>query len=806
MGTKVRRVFRWVVRAVLGLTLLAVLLAAAVVFTFRGSLPQLRGSARLAGLQAAVTVDRDALGVPTVRAGSRADAARATGFLHAQERFFQMDLSRRNAAGELAELVGKEVVSMDRRMRFHRLRGVARQVVEQLPAEHRELLRAYAEGVNAGLAALWVRPPEYVALRAAPRPWREEDSVLVVFSMYQALQDMEGWEETQQYVLQKALPAEALAFFVPAGTEWDAALDDSILPTPDIPGAEVLDFRESTNAAAATAEGHEPFADDPVLGSNNWAVDGRVSATGGAIVADDMHLELGLPNTWYRMRIVWPGAKTGETNEVVGVTLPGTPAVVVGSNRHIAWAFTNASIDNSDTVVLEVSPDNLRQYRTPEGWRSFETATETLHVRGGTNETLSIETTIWGPVLGTAPGLPRRALSWVGHRPEATNFRLLEMETAQDTETALRVAPTCGIPAQNCVVGDRHGKIGWTLMGRLPRRIGYSGRVPVSWADGARRWDGWLSVEEYPRFVAPPGGLIWTANNRVAGSDAYWRVGPTGVDLGARARQIRDDLRALPTGAATERDLLQIQLDDRAIFLERWQRLLLQVLSSPQLAEQADLRALRGAVEGWGGRAAVESAGYRMVRRYRARVMGYLSEPLTARCQRAVHGWGYNWSQSEQPLWRLLQDRPLHLLNPRFASYDDLLARAVEDLRSEIRESGGAVEWLTWGRRNQVQIQHPLSRAVPQLSRLLDIPRAPLPGDDNMPRVQGTRHGASERLVVSPGREETGLFHMPGGQSGHFLSPFYRSGHAAWAEGRPTPLLPGATEHRLVLKPKLKRK
>ncbi len=134
------------------------------------------------------------------------------------------------------------------------------------------------------------------------------------------------------------------------------------------------------------------------------------------------------------------------------------------------------------------------------------------------------------------------------------------------------------------------------------------------------------------------------------------------------------------------------------------------------------------------------------------------------------------------------------------------MARAVEDLRSEIRESGGAVAWLTWGRRNQVQIQHPLSRAVPQLSRLLDIPQAPLPGDDNMPRVQGTRHGASERLVVSPGREETGLFHMPGGQSGHFLSPFYRSGHEAWAEGRPTPLLPGATEHRLVLKPKLKRR
>jgi penicillin amidase len=294
---------------------------------------------------------------------------------------------------------------------------------------------------------------------------------------------------------------------------------------------------------------------------------------------------------------------------------------------------------------------------------------------------------------------------------------------------------------------------------------------------------------------------LWTANNRVLGSADYWRLGPWTADLGARARQIRDGLLALKPASVTEHDLLGIQLDDRALFLDRWQQRLKRVLLSPPLAERGDLDELRSLVEHWGARAAVDSVGYRLVREFRLRVARLLFEPVEDRCQQAVPDFRVWWHQQEGPLWALLEQQPRHLLNPRFENYDALLAAAVDQMVSDYRARGVALTEATWGQRNRVHVQHPISRAVPQLSRWLDIPPTPLPGDSNMPRVQSPGDGASERMVVSPGHEESGLFHMPAGQSGHFLSPFYRAGHDAWAKGEPTPFLPGPAVHRLILKP-----
>ena len=279
-----------------------------------------------------------------------------------------------------------------------------------------------------------------------------------------------------------------------------------------------------------------------------------------------------------------------------------------------------------------------------------------------------------------------------------------------------------------------------------------------------------------------------------------------GYDLGARAGQIRDDLRA--RDEVSEADMLRIQLDDRAVFLSRWRDLLLGVLS-PEKTARSPLRAeARRLVEGWSGRASVDSVGYRLVRAFRQRVARAALEPLLAPCREADPRFDYlgrrpnrGIRQWEGPLWALVTGRPPHLLDPRFSSWDELLLASLDGVLDELTRDGRSLSARTWGERNTVLIQHPLSRALPVLGRWLDMPREELPGDGNMPRVQYPRAGASERLVVSPGHEEKGLFHMPCGESGHPLSPHYRDGHEAWARGEPTPFLPGPALHVLTLRP-----
>jgi penicillin amidase len=799
-----------------GLALLALLLAlGAGGFWLRGrvraSLPQLDGARPLAGLSAAVTVERDARGVPTLRGASRLDVARGLGFVHAQERFFQMDLMRRRAAGELAELVGKPALDADRRVRVHRFRQRARAVVERAAAEERALLEAYAEGANAGLSALGAAPFEYVLLRRAPAPWRAEDGVLVALAMFLTLQDEEGRAESNLGLMADLLPAPLAVFLAPRGTEWDAPLLGEAFAVPALPGPDVLDLHRAPPARAAAAGAApaivpapardesskaEDAGGDRVLGSNNWAVGGSATADGRAIVANDMHLGIGVPNTWFRASLSFH--EGGGTRRVTGVTLPGVGFVVVGSNGDVAWGFTNSYGDFGDLVVLE--PAGADAYRTPGGPRELTRARETIRVRGAADETLVVEETIWGPVVDRDHRGRRRALRWVAHDPEGVNLAFLALERAASLDEAQRAASLAGIPHQNFVCADRAGRIGWTIMGRIPRRVGFDGRLPGSWADGARRWDGWLAPEEYPRIVDPPGGRIWTANARVVDGRMLAVVGDGGYDLGARARQVRDGLRALER--PWERDMLAVQLDDRALFLARWRELLLETLTAEAVAGDARRGELRRLVQDWGGRAAVDSAGYRIVRAFRAEVAERAFDPLTEACRRADARFkAFRTPQYEGPLWALLRERPLHLLSPAFRSWHELLLAAADATIAELLAHGPRLADRTWGERNTPALRHPLSRALPLLSRWLDMPRIPIPGDAHMPRVQNGEEGASERLAVSPGREPDGYFMMPCGQSGHPLSPHYADGHGDWVLGRPVPFLPGPAVHTLRLVP-----
>lgn len=773
---------------------------------FRASLPQLDGTAVVAGLSAAATVERDALGVPTIRGESRADVARALGWLHAQDRFFQMDTLRRVAAGELAEVFGPRAVPRDRASRRHGFRRLAQEVLARLGPEHRAVLEAYTAGVNAGLAALREPPFEYLVLREAPRLWRAEDTFLVAYAMTLEFQEKQVGYELRLMTLRDQLGHDALAFFAPTVTPNDAALDGTTAPLAPIPGPKVLDVRGRKTATVdpRPAPDRDPFpffARDPeaVTGSNAFALAGAHTASGAGLVANDMHLDQAVPNTWYRAVLHYGGRR------IAGVTLPGAPVVVAGSNGRVAWGFTVSYADTSDLIVVDVNSIAPTLYTAPGRSESlvFETRQETIRVKGAEPVVAEFPRTIWGPLIEARDHRKRPlALRWVAHEPEATNLDLLDLESAATTAEAVAIAHRAGTPALNLIAADTAGAIAWTIAGRLPNRIGYDGRVPVPWTFGDRRWDGLLSPETVPVMTGDASvlpGRLWSGNQRKVGGEAWGKLGDGAVHRAPRAAQIRDSLS--PLTKAAPKDLLAVQLDDRALFLQPWHALLMETLAPAAVAEKKSRAALRAAAEKWEGRASTEAVSYRLVREFRAAVHARVFAPIFASCVEAYPEFSRRELQLEGASWQILREKPLHLLEAKFASWGDLLLAAVDDTITALEKDGSSLAQSTWGQRNRLQMKHPFVRSSPWLARWLAMPADPLPGDSDMPRAQVPGHGPSERFAVSPGREEEGIFHMPGGQSAHPLSPFFRAGHDAWVRGDPTPFLPGKTQHTLTLKP-----
>jgi penicillin amidase len=618
--------------------------------------------------------------------------------------------------------------------------------------------------------------------------------------MYEQLNYSAFAAESSRGVVRDTVPAVLYHFLYQRGTEWDAPVTGEPMPPVPIPSADEVNVRGQVLAREpgfVSAPGNELLA-----GSNNWAVAGKLTQSGRGMLANDMHLGLGIPNTWYRAR--WQlvaGRNAAPTLDMSGVTLPGVPVIVAGSNGHVAWGFTNSYGDWTDLIVLREDSDHPDQYATPEGYRAFEHHREMIKVKGQADDLLDVISTIWGPVFDRDHAGHRRAAAWIAQLPEATTVSLQELESVTDVAGALDVANRTGAPPQNFVAADDHGNIGWTIMGRIPVRAAAESATPSDGSQPGTGWSGWLEPERYPRILNPAGGILWTANARVVDAEALRIIGEGDFELGARARQIRDDLTRLT--AATEADMLAIQLDDRALFLDRWRAKLLELLDAAALRGHADRATFRTLVEKSADAANASSVGYRLLREWRNSVRDRVFGMLTAGARRpdADPGEIQVPPQFEGPLWQLLSAEPVHLLSQEYSGWRDLELRSVDATIEQSLKECGTLESCSWGKRNRVVVGHPLGRAIPVLGWLLNMPARELPGDINMPRVQGPRFGASERFAVSPGGEARGYFHMPGGQSGHPLSPYYRAGHDAWAEGRPLPFQPGTAEHRLQIDP-----
>ncbi len=790
------RVLRLLLRLFLLLLLLLLLTALAGWWAMRGSLATLDGELSLPGLSAPVNIERDALGVVTIHAANETDAARALGYVHGQERFFEMDLLRRTAAGELSELFGKVALKKDQSARVHRLRARITDNMAAVAGDKLPVLVAYGEGVNAGLQQLRVRPWPYLLLRSKPKPWQPADSALAGYAMFFDLQDESNSRELALWKIKQNVPEALYRLIAAQGTQWDAPLVGPAYGNVPLPSAEELDLRRlpmpSDDVDHAISEPAAP-------GSNNFAVAGALTQDGRAIVANDMHLSLRAPGIWFRARLLYDDVKApGGKADVSGFTLPGIPSVIVGSNRHVAWGFTNSYGDWLDFFRIEWADAAHTQYRSVNGTEPVHVVHETIAVKGEPNVDFPVRETRWGPITQELDSKQSLALRWSAQFPGALNFSLAHLANAANLDAALEQAGGVGIPGQNLVIADRDGRIAWRLTAQMPKRVGDCDATAPIETSGDCYWGGWRAPGENPRLVDPPSHRLWTANARVVDGDALKLIGDSGYANGARAKQIRDDLFA--KNRFDEHDLLSIALDDRALFLERWWQLL---RTQAQSSKDPAWQHIEAATRHWEGRAEPDAVSYRIVRGWRLLVIERITHGLMAPAM-VAQGKDFvmpDLPQIEGVAWELVSQRPAHLLPRKFASWDALLLDAARDLDLQLQAKGPLAQ-RTWGERNAAAICHPLAGALPALIKpLLCMPADPLAGDMNMPRVVAPSFGASERMVVAPGHEQDGIIHMPAGQSGNPLSPFWSAGHEAWVRGEPTPFLPGKLQYKMTMNP-----
>ncbi|MAE44305.1 MAG: hypothetical protein CMF63_04865 [Magnetovibrio sp.] len=477
----------------------------------RTSLPQTSGSVTLAGLDSTVEVIRDANAVPHIFAGNVADAYFALGYVHAQDRLWQMEFTRRAGAGRLAEVLGEAALESDSYIRTLGLHRLAEAIFETTSPEVRAALEAYAAGVNGWLAShRGALPPEFILLGINPEDWRPADSLVWNRLMALRLGRNQRNEHLRACIAQE-LAAKGLA----------PSLLDELWPE-DSPGAPIS-LASATHGMAPVPNALwgsliTPLAADS--GSNGWIVHGRFTMTGKPILANDPHLRFSAPILWYLARIEAPGLT------LTGVTVPGVPFTILGHNGSIAWGMTNSGGDVEDLFVETVDPDDPGSYLTPDGPRPFVTRQEIIQVKGGKTIDLIVRETRHGPVISDV----RKDAACVSDADHGvalatpalrTDDRTIEalfaINRAQNWEDFRTAAANFHTPQQNLFFAASDGDTGFIAPGRIPVRKAGDGRMPVPGADGEFDWKGFIPVEELPQAHNPPLGRIVNANNRIIG-------------------------------------------------------------------------------------------------------------------------------------------------------------------------------------------------------------------------------------------------------------------------------------------------
>lgn len=777
----------------LGAALLAVLLLAAAggYFYLQRSLPKTEGEFGVAGISAQVEIQRDRYGIPHIRAQTHADAAFALGFVHAQDRLWQMEMNRRIGSGRLAEILGPAALETDRFVRTLGVRRAAQANLRTIDDETRALLEAYAAGVNAFLATSPVLPPEFWLTGARPEPWTPVDSAVWIKMMAWDLS--KNWrDELLRMRLAQTLPLARIHELLPP-YPGDAPLEIADLKTLysslEQGGVQLAGETDRLLAAAAQLVAQAPGGPPEGLGSNNWVVNGTRSASGKPLLANDPHLGLTAPPVWYFAHLSVAG------QNVIGATLPGVPAIVLGRNDRIAWGFTNTGPDVQDLYIERL--DAAGNYLTPEGPRPFTVIEEHIKVKGAPEEILRVRVSRHGPVISDALKLgqdlaPRGhviAFAWTALLEDDKTLQAAhKLAGARDWDGFLAAARDFHVPQQNMVYADVDGNFGFIAAGRVPLRRpdnDLKGLAPAPGWDAKYDWAGWIPFEELPQQYNPTSGRIWTANEKIT-PPGYPHFITSDWEVPFRSRRIGEQLEATPKHGVASFARLQADVLSLAM-----REALPHLLKTEPKSERA--RRAMALLAKWDGTSDAAR-----------------SEPLIAwawwrELTRAVYAdelgeaFRSNWSARAVFMQNVLARVGKHALwcddarTPALETCEALLGASLETALAELQQRYGAdmAKWR-WGEAHFARHEHrPLGRQA-LLARWFDI-RTPSPGDtftvnvgrgnfNDDERPFANRHAASLRAIYDLSDPEKSLFIHSGGQSGNVLSPHYAAFAEAWAK------------------------
>ena len=761
------------------------------------SLAQLEGTIALQGLSAPVSVVRDAHGVPHITAANLEDLFFAQGYVTAQDRLWQMDMTRRGVAGELSEILGGDGgprppisrstaaprprvtwLAYDKQQRILRLRAVAERVASQLSERDRKFFDAYARGVNAFIAQHRDNLPiEFRILRYQPREWTAADSVLVGIGMSQILNPQYETEYWREKIAQKLSP-ELMSDLYPVGSWRDhppaseASTDalekkQSAVSSQHSREHSAISIQhsayETTWSQTKTVVGHSDGSGEALApGSNNWVVSGTHSTTGKPLLSNDMHLPHRVPGIWYEAHL-----HSGDFN-VEGFTLPGTPFVIVGHNQRIAWGFTNLNPDVQDLFVENFNPEG--EYQTPSGWQKPEKVHEIIHVKGEPDVRFEVTVTRHGPIVTSLfPGETRQiALEWLAYDTRQINIPLFDLDSAQNWDQFRKALSVFATPSQNVVYGDVDGNIGYQAMGFVPIRATGDGTLPVSGADGEHDWAGYLPFDKMPSVYNPPSGIIATANGKIV-PDGYPYLVGTQWWPPYRTERI---YKVLKSGKKfSPADMLALQTDitseyDR-FFADRFVYAIDHSAKATARAhEAADL------MRGFDGRLLAGSVAPTIEVSARRELWELLLAPKLG------PDWDrYEWSDSSVALENIVQQEPARWLPPGYANFNDLLTAAVD---AALLDAPKNLKSWKYGDAYPVVITHPVLAAIPGFRGISAPGRQPQSGGSFTVKQVGRTFGPSERMTVDFADLDHSTFNIVLGESGQLYSPYYMDQWPAW--------------------------
>jgi len=808
---------RLLARVISVIVLIAILGLAGICVWFytaaHGSLAQLDGEVSVRGLKAPVQVVRDIHGVPHFSAGSNEDLFFAQGYVTAQDRLWQMDMTRRAMGGELAEIlpaasapptaasrlkgIPPSWVDYDKQQRILRLRAVAERVAAQLSDRDRAFFTAYAAGVNAYIEQHRNKLPiEFHVLGYAPRPWTPSDSVLIGIGMSQLLNPQYEMEWTREKMA-RLLSPDLFADLYPASSPRDhAPASDAASGSNVTTPAQKPAMRTGAGAPRNLKPKLQlplPAPDDCegcVPGSNNWVISGEHTTTGKPLLSNDMHLPHREPSMWYEVQL-----HAGDFN-VEGFTLPGMPFVIVGHNQRIAWGYTNLNPDVQDLFVESFNPSG--EYQTPTGWAKPEVFHETIHVKGGADVAVDVSVTRHGPIITSLlPGETRKiALQWVIYDAHNITIPIFDLDSAQNWDQFRKALSAFSTPSQNVVYGDVDGNIGYQPMGFVPIRKAGDGTLPVSGADGQHDWVAYLDFDKLPAVYNPPGGIIATANSKIT-PDGYPYLLATQWFPPYRTERIYSVLQQ-PGKKFSPADMLALQTDITSEY-DRFfaQKFVYAVDHSGR--SNGRVRQAANILRTWDARMDAGSAAPTIVLRSRNALRQLLLQPKLGKAWEE-----YNWSEAAVALESILKDQPQRWLAPGYANFDDMLTAAVE---KAVADAPADLNAWKYGEQYPLVIDHPLFGAVPVLSGMSAPGRHPQSGGGYTVKQVGRGFGPSERMTVDFSNLDASTFNIVIGESGQIFSPYYMDHWPAWYGNTTFTLafsdaaVQGAQSHSLTLSP-----